>query len=123
MGFDRECRERSRRRRLKHAVNPRPPDAEPTRSVGGADAVGLGVGRAPTPCERLVGGVTTKSSKYAMFWAIGVVTRTPKIDRELQQNHNETHNARPLDVGQCDGVSLSTLSPLSAPCAPRPIGI
>jgi len=28
-----------------------------------------------------------------MFWAIGVVTRTPKIDRELQQNHNETHNA------------------------------
>ena len=28
-----------------------------------------------------------------MFWAIGVVTRTPKIDRELQQNHNATHNA------------------------------
>ncbi len=23
---------------------------------------------------------------------IGVVTRTPKIDRELQQNHTETHN-------------------------------
>ncbi len=28
-----------------------------------------------------------------MFWAIGVVTRTPKIHRELQQNHNRTHNA------------------------------
>ena len=25
--------------------------------------------------------------------SIGVVTRTPKIDRELQQNHNRTHNA------------------------------
>jgi len=24
---------------------------------------------------------------------IGVVTRTPKIDRELQQNHKRTHNA------------------------------
>src|SRR5713226_396042 len=24
---------------------------------------------------------------------IGVVTRTPKIDRESQQNHNKTHNA------------------------------
>ena len=28
-----------------------------------------------------------------MFWAIGVVTRTPKINRESQQNHNATHNA------------------------------
>jgi hypothetical protein len=23
---------------------------------------------------------------------IGVVSRTPKIDRELQQSHNKTHN-------------------------------
>jgi len=30
---------------------------------------------------------------YAMVLSIGVVTRTPKIERELQQNHNETHNA------------------------------
>jgi hypothetical protein len=28
---------------------------------------------------------------------IGVVTRTPKINRESQQNHNKTHNARPLE--------------------------
>jgi len=26
---------------------------------------------------------------YTMFWASVVVTRTPKIDQELQQNHNE----------------------------------
>jgi len=39
------------------------------------------------------------------------VTRTPKINRESQQNHNKTHNARPLDLDQCDGVSLGTLSP------------
>jgi hypothetical protein len=42
---------------------------------------------------------------------IGVGTRTPKVDQELQQNHNETHNARPLDLDQCDVVSLGTLSP------------
>ena len=28
-----------------------------------------------------------------MFWAIGVVTRIPKINRESYQNHNRTHNA------------------------------
>jgi len=27
---------------------------------------------------------------------IGVVTQDPKINRELQQNHNETHNAGKL---------------------------
>jgi hypothetical protein len=26
-----------------------------------------------------------------MFWGIGAVARTAKIDRELQQNHNRTH--------------------------------
>ncbi len=27
-----------------------------------------------------------------MFWAIGVVTQRPNIDRESYQNHNGTHN-------------------------------
>ena len=31
--------------------------------------VGWGSAGASTPCERLLNGVTTKSSNYAMFWA------------------------------------------------------
>ncbi len=49
-----------------------------------------------------------------MFWAIGVVTRTPKIDRESYQNHNETHNRiehkktrKPIDPLSKSGGRLS----------------
>ena len=49
---------------------------------------------------------------YAMVLSIGVVTRTPKIERELQQNHNETHNAiehkkRPGPLSKSAGRSFS----------------
>src|SRR5438067_9004440 len=50
-------------------LNPRPPDAEPARSAGGADVVGWGSAGASTPCESLEGRVTTSSSDHAMFWA------------------------------------------------------
>src|SRR5207249_4896278 len=50
-------------------LNPRPPDAEPARSAGGADAVGKGSAGASTPCESLEGRVTTPSSNHARFWA------------------------------------------------------
>ena len=50
-------------------LNPRPPDAEPARSAGGADAVGWGSAGASTPCDSLGGRVTTPSSNHARFWA------------------------------------------------------
>jgi len=56
--------------------------AEPGKRSAGAAGAEAQPATPWTPCERLLNGVTTKSSNYAMFWAIGVVTRTPKIDRE-----------------------------------------
>ena len=50
-------------------LNPRPPDAEPARSAGGADAVGWGSAGASTPCDSIEGRVTTTSGNHARFWA------------------------------------------------------
>src|SRR6266849_4836229 len=57
-----------------------------------------------------------------MFWAIGVVTRTPKIDRELQQNHSKTHNAiehkkQRKSVGPLSKSGGRLLWTTLAPCA------
>ena len=50
-------------------LNPRPPDAEPARSAGVADAAGKGSAGASTPCDSLGGRVTTPSSDHARSWA------------------------------------------------------
>src|SRR6266513_1935631 len=57
-------------------LNPRPPDAEPARSAGGADAVGWGSAGASTPCDSLRDRVTTPSSNHARSWASVSCQRT-----------------------------------------------